>query len=252
MGDLHCGADSGLTPPAWISEKKQHFDLALRCWEFYETTLRLLQPIDVLIINGDLVEGKGRKNGGVELIETDLDRQAEMALDAIKIADAKTYVITRGTPYHVNSSDGSNLEYQISKLLKAEGADVHFGGHLFPEVNGHVFDVKHKIGQTSIPHGTSPLKRAWVSNALLAERGENPRADTIIRSHVHRFDYVGNARYLAMTLPALQTPFTRFGEDQCEGETDFGMASFDLNQNGQRKWLWHVIELVGKRDALKL
>lgn len=247
-GDFHCGHRVGLTPPAWIPSRKgfgYNEDLLFRQWDFFATEIEKLRPIDTAIINGDLIDGKGKRSGGVEQIEIDLNRQAEMAEDVIKFIDAKKVFITNGTPYHVD--DGAAVEEAIASNV---GATI--GGHLFLEIDGVVFDVKHKVGSSSVPHGRSTaIKRENLWNVLHSERNTNPKSDVILRSHVHYFDYTGNTTYLAMTLPALQGMGSKYGIEQCSGIVDFGFVHFDVT-DGDYTWQPHILQQQEKAQALKV
>ena len=248
-GDWHCGHRVGLTPPAWIPQKKgfeYNAEILLKQWEFFDSEIKKLGPIDILVINGDLVDGKGKRSGGVEQIEIDMSRQAEMAIDIINFIGATKVFITNGTPYHVDN-DGAAIEEQIAREV---GATIQ--GHLWLDIDGVMFDCKHKVGSSGIPHGRSTaVKKEHLWNLLWAEREVNPKSDVILRSHVHYFDFTGNSRYLAMTLPALQGLGSKYGVEQCSGVVDFGFVHFDVEE-GKYTWEPHILEMVGAVEAIKV
>ena len=118
---------------------------------------------------------------------------------------------------------------------------VTIGSHEWPEVNGRVFDVKHKVGSSGIPHGrmTSIMKEAlW--NTMWAENDAQPRGDIIIRSHVHYFGhfvkYRGNRDVHMATLPALQAMGTKYGSRQFSGTVDYGFSFVDISEEGTIQW----------------
>lgn len=246
ISDLHCGAQTGLTPPAFYTPHKQSFEVVSSTWSFFESVMASLGELDILVLNGDAVDGKGKRSGGVELIETDMDRQADIAIAILETLKFDRLVVIRGTPYHV-SNEGTNVEKKIADHFKAD-----YGGHLWLDVNGHIFDFKHKVSGSGVPTGVPPLRKEWVWNALWAERNVNPRADTLIRSHVHRFDFAGNGRHLSLTTPCLQAPGSIYGVDQCSGTVDYGLIHFDIDKNGRRKdWRWHLLEVVDKQEPIR-
>jgi hypothetical protein len=53
-----------------------------------------------------------------------------------------------------------------------------------------------------------------------------------VRSHVHYYNYCGDYNGLALTLPALQTSFTKFGKRRCIGTTDWGGVLIEV-ENGE-------------------
>ena len=194
ISDLHCGHVVGLTPPQWQQkltnndrwDKFAHLQREL--WDYFDNTQKLLQPIDVLIINGDLIDGTNPKNGGTELITSDRQYQAEMAAASIQAINAKHKIITYGTPYHAGETE--DIENQVAQLIDAD----KIGAHEWIDVNGVVFDCKHHIGSSSSPfgrHSAVAKDRMW--NLLWTEHEEQPKADIIIRSHVHYFNYCGGS-----------------------------------------------------------
>ncbi|MCP4410894.1 MAG: hypothetical protein GY807_24775 [Gammaproteobacteria bacterium] len=254
-GDLHCGHQVGLTPPAWQQKPADPDDykflsVHLRhkfhkiqdaCWKFWVSEITKLKPFHLAICNGDTIDGNGSRSGGVELIAPDRQEQADMAMKALSVVRAKNYCFTFGTPYHTGTEE--DFETRIAEWMDAQAwtNKVTIGSHEWPEVNGKVFDVKHKVGGSGIPHGraTAVIKEdLW--NAIWAENKAQPRADIIIRSHVHYFShymkYRGDSEVHMATLPALQAMGTKFGSRQCSGTVDYGFSFVDIGPKGEIKW----------------
>lgn len=238
VSDLHCGHVVGLTPPSYQSasgslEKFREMQKAV--WRYYSETLKTLQPIHLLIVNGDCIDGKGERSGGTELVEQDRTEQVQMAIECVEQTKAKNTVMTYGTPYHTGT-----LEDFERSIADAVGAKI--GSHEWVDVNGVVFDCKHKIGGSVIPHGryTAPARdRLW--NQLWSIDGQQPLADIIIRSHVHYYTYSGDADVLTITTPALQGYGSKFGARQCSGRVDIGLMSFVINSKGGYTWRSHIM-----------
>lgn len=230
IADLHCGHYVGLTPPAWqwpVRGTKPGYprDIALtqrKLWKEYAGTMSALQPIDLLIVNGDAIDGKGPKSGATEQITADRAVQCDMAVEAIQVAKAGAILMTYGTAYHVG--DEEDWEAEIARRVGAK-----IGSHEWPEVNGVIFDVKHFIGRSTIPHGRlTPVARDRIWNLLWEERGEQPKADILIRSHVHYFTGAFEANWFAIITPALQAAGTKFGARRMSNTVDLGMFHFDV------------------------
>lgn len=249
MGDLHCGHFAGLTPPAWQYRigigpdyMQQRGMMQRECWGWFERTVAALQPVDVLIVNGDLLDGKGSRAGGTEQITGSLDQQADMAAACIRAIKAGKVFCTHGTPYHV-SADGEDME-----ALAADRVGATIGGHEWVDVNGCVFDCKHKVGGSQIPHGRyTAIAREHLWNQLWAERDGAPRANVIIRSHVHYYDFCGSDDFLAMTLPALQGFGSKYGVRQCSGLVHYGLVHFDVQDDGSYTWMPHILKIRSAR-----
>lgn len=207
-------------------------------WDWYAATLAKLQPIDVLVVNGDAIDGKGERSGGTEQFEMDRHEQALIAARCIREAKAGKVYVIRGTPYHVGKDE------DFEDTVASEVGAAHVGYHDWIDCAGVVFDFKHKVSTSSIPHGrhTGPARSAlW--NALWAERGLQPRAQVFVRSHAHYFDYSGDARTLIIVTPALQGFGSKYGAAECEGTVDVGLVSFDC-QDGRYTWKAHLADLA--------
>ncbi|MFH0821260.1 MAG: hypothetical protein V2B18_00785 [Pseudomonadota bacterium] len=242
--DMHCGHRAGLTPPGWqyqaessdaeLAKFAKHQALT---WDFVTRKIDELKPIDILIVNGDLVEGKGEKSGATELIVADRQKQAEMAAECIKYVGAKNTIITYGTPYHGGVTE--DFENDVAKEVKAD----KIGGHEWLDVNGVVFDCKHRIASSSIPHGrhTAPARDVlWNFLWALEEEGQ-PKSDIFIRSHVHYFTYAGTNRYFVVTTPALLGWGCKYGTRICSGIINYGFLHFDVAGKGDWTWKAHIL-----------
>lgn len=256
LSDLHCGHRTGLTPPDWQDEiktdshtQRNKFAILQRAiWEFYIDTLKELKPIDVLFVNGDAIDGIGNRSGGTELITTDRSEQVDIAAECIKQVGARKIIMTYGTAYHTGEAE--DWELHVSLAVKAE----KIGSHEWINVNGLIFDLKHHIGSSSIPHGrhTAIAKdRFW--NQLWSINEEQPMADVIIRSHVHYHSFCGGPNWLAMTTPAMQAYGTKFGARRCSGKIDVGLLSFDIDKDGDYAWESHIAGILElKTETLDL
>jgi len=235
MSDLHCGHQSGLTPPDFQfreTEKNRRGKYAVmqrEMWDWYASSISRLGPIDTLVVNGDALDGKGEKSGSTELVTADPEEQVEMARLCIEQAQAQKVVMSYGTPYHV----GRETDYE-AMLAKQLNAEIH--SHPFVDAEGVIFDCKHKVSSSIIPYGrhTAPAReRMW--NILWNERGLQPKGRVFIRSHVHYFTFAGDQLGLVITTPALQGPGTKFGARMCSGTVDVGFLVFEC-EDGCYKW----------------
>jgi len=252
FSDSHCGHLVGLTSPQYqMTYTKQRgtwrdkaADLERESWNWFEKETNATGPFDVVIFNADMIDGRGERSGGTELITTNRITQVDMALDVLKQLKAKHYVLTYGTPYH--TGDKEDFEDIIADRLRdVKGVkSVKIGSHEWVDVNGCVFDVKHHIGSSQIPHGRyTALARDRLWNCLWSDHKEQPKGDVIIRSHVHYHVFCGEDDVLAMTTPALQAMGTKFGARKCSGRVNYGFVHFDVNPDGGYVWQAHLADL---------
>jgi hypothetical protein len=248
ISDLHCGHLAGLTPSKWqLSIRGDHdwdkFAILQReLWDNYTRVVRYLGNVDLLIVNGDLIDGRGERSGSTELITTDRHKQCDMAVAALNIIKTKNTVITYGTPYHTGEQE--DFEKDVAKEIGAS----KIGSHEWIDVNGVIFDCKHHVSSSNNPYNRSvsvAKDRLW--NVLWAEHEEQPKADIIIRSHVHYHEYCGGSNWLAMTTPSLQGMGSKFGSRKCSGHVDFGVIHFDVDSDGSYTWQSHILRIPSQK-----
>jgi len=237
ISDMHCGHRAGLTPPSWQCKNEaghvwqKFLQVQEECWKLYIAEVKKLKPVHLLIVNGDCIDGRGEKSGGVELITGDRQEQCDMAVECIKVWNAEHVAMTRGTNYHV----GAEEEWE-DRIARDVGAKI--GDHEWIDVNGFVWDVKHHIGSSQVPHGRgTSLARDVLWNQLWANAGEQPRGDFLVRSHCHywegQYRMLGGKRVEAVITPALQAMGTRFGARRCSGSVHWGLLAFDISSEGK-------------------
>lgn len=237
VSDLHCGHDVGFTPPAY---NPRYDEPELRAASEYRDTLYNIVmksmyaegPFDYCVANADLIDGKGKRSGSTEIMETDRHEQAKMAAAALEAMPVTGgYYLTYGTPYHTGLEE--DFEDTVADRL---GVRKPYSS-LDLEINGVVFNFKHKIGGSQVPHGRgTSILRAKLWNQLWAERGEYPKAFYVIRSHVHYHQFAGDSRSTGIITPALQGYGSKFGARQMDGTIDFGYMIFTINSKGQSSW----------------
>lgn len=241
---MHCGHMVGLTHP---SDNPQYDDdyhaeasrYRALVWGWAWGKIRALKKIDLLIHNGDAIDGKGSKSGGTEQIVMDRHEQAKMAANILKRINAKEIRLTYGTGYHTgNFEDYEDVVAQLVGCPKPSG-------ELNIEVNGVIFNAKHKAGGSQIPHGrmTAQLRdKMW--NTLWAARGEYPESDIQIRSHNHYFKYGGDADSFIVATPALQGyGWNKYGTRIMSGTVDYGFVWFDVYEDGRYSFKWEILRM---------
>jgi hypothetical protein len=248
VSDLHCGHRAGLTHPDHWVKGSAYFEQQKKTWNFFEEGVKSLGKIDILVCNGDAIDGKGDKSGGTEQIETDRGKQVDIAEKCLKWINAGENRFIYGTPYHTGIEE--DWERELALRLKSE-----IRGHDFFEVNGVKFDVKHKIGSSTIPHGRyTPIAKEKLWNTIWADRGGQVKADITIRSHVHYYLTSGNANWTGIVTPALQGFGSKYGVRQCSGTVDYGFIWIDIYPDGSKSigvmiMDYEVVELNGTFES---
>ena len=252
VSDYHCGHRAGLTPPAYqqrpvgkSSVKRNKFgDMQRENWKAYKKLLKKYEPFDMMFHLGDAIDGTGGRSGGTELITSSLEEQVDMATDVcntVRLHANKGFKIfgVYGTPYHCASGDGDDWDSVLAKNAGWES----IGSHDFVDVNGCVFDLKHKVGGSTIPHGRhTAMAKEKLWNQLWAINGGQPDATVLLRGHVHYHSFCGTPGSIAMTLPALQGAGSKYGGRQCSGTVDWGVTVFDVDSKGQFDWTCDTVK----------
>ena len=241
IADLHVGSYAGLCPPdCFISvrrDKKIH-DAQEEAYTCYEEFAKANQGIDILLINGDCIDGKGKKSGGNELWTSDLLEQASAAADLIRMFKPGVIRMSHGTNYHVAAESGERLEKVIADQLEA-----HISNRKFMQIGGCIVDMRHFVGSSTIPHArATAVAREAMWDAMLHERGKFPKVDVICRSHTHYHVHTGDVRYTGFVTPCLQLPYTEFGGTKCSGDIDWGMIKFHA-EGGKFSWEPYIVNL---------
>lgn len=251
ISDLHCGHIVGLTPAGWDADVphaqlQKAYKMRRAIWNWYAATLKKLQPIDILIVNGDCIDGRNEGQGGTELLHVDRTDQGKMAAHCILEARAKIIVMSYGTGYHTGVGD--EFERPIADKVGAK----KLGSVDNISVNGVVVNYRHYVGASQVPHTRyTALGREMLWNTLWAERGEYPKANIIIRSHVHYFAYVGGPDHLVVSTPGLEGYGGKYGARLLSGIVDIGMIYFDIEKSGKWDWGWELKKLP-KTEAIEL
>lgn len=250
IADPHCGHLVGLTPPEFspppINERaKKFWRVRKELWEFFQESVDEFRPYDSLIVNGDAIEGKGERSGGTELITSDRKGQVDIAKAVIEFIKAPKVRIVYGTPAHVGREE--DWEDVLDAMLKF--SDI--GAHEWFEINGKVFDVKHKVGSSQIPHGRlTPIAREILWNREWSSRGEQPKADVLLRAHNHYYEHCDHDDCLGFNMPCLQGFGSKYGSRECSGTIDMGILVFDVYDSGEIQW--KVRKLRGKSQRAKV
>lgn len=217
MADLHCGHLTGLTPPEHMSDDTRATQEPL--WKWYVDTLAKIGPVDALVVNGDMVDGEGKKET-LGHLTTDTMKQAGMAAECIGKVKAERVFLTYGTPFHTVGS--FSYEEAVAEKLNQTVEDS-----VMVDMQGVKFNFRHACGRSDIPYGqgTQTFKEA-ILDVLRADAGEYESADVTVRAHVHYYCRMEVGKRSALTLPCLQIPESVYGRKCRHAYYDIGMVLF--------------------------
>lgn len=238
ISDTHCGHAAGLTPPDFDTRPPEGFGSKSyslwqdrrHAWRWYSKLCAELKP-DALLVNGDAIDGDGKRTKRVEYVTLDIQTQCDMAEACIKETGAPRIFMSYGSPYHVGVTQ--NEENRIARAVDAEEIGykgwIHLGGK-------KKISYRHHIGRSTIPHGraTSIFKSAYWDK-IWAIRKEYPDVELVIRSHVHYYIEAYDSLLGCIITPALQGYGSGYGAGLVDGVVDFGIVWIDVNEKAD-KW----------------
>ena len=196
-GDYHSGHRLGLTPPRLVAPE---FEPILgKLWAWRAKELAAVGKVDIHILDGDLVDGPGFK-GSMAHLTTNMDEQAEMAIEAVEMVKAKHRFFTYGSDYHVVQH--ANTEARIARHFGSEIRDT-----VLLKAGGKRFNFRHFVGRSDIERGQFTQDARELTRALIREALDGEEAADIFgRSHVHYWSRVDVKDRTVYTSPAWQLP----------------------------------------------
>ena len=208
LSDLHVGSLWGLWPPDFEADDprgdnrlkfvQNHTQKQL--WKHWKTMADKVKP-EIIIFNGDLIDGQQRRSVGREVVTSRIEMQVAACTDIIRTLPEAPMYFTQGTDYH-EMPDGSAAEYYIAKELGGE-----FGDDLLIDECGIRMHVGHAIStsQSSWQYWTTALARDLLLLALHSADQKYGHVDVAVRSHRHNFCGAIFKNQIGVITPAWQT-----------------------------------------------
>ncbi len=234
ISDIHCGSPTGLCLPEFTDTDHGMRYVAnavqMHLWDKWCEMRRKMGHLDILICNGDLVEGVNRKEFGKGVLTTNMHAQAYLAATLLKMIDADEIYVTQGSKYHTGETSGDQMVCQM-----VDG--IWLGLHKFLSVGGITLHVRHKIGHSSTPYSrcTSQRKEALVN------RIDGSNVDIYIRSHTHHFNFSGDGNDITINTPCWKglDDFINQGSQEMP---DNGYVIIEID-NANYKWDYNIFKI---------
>ena len=225
INDLHAGSKYAAIPEGW---KMKDGLIAPTCeanhwlYECYIDWAKEFKKPDILVVNGDAVDGHQHLNYGAEVWSTDGYDQYLLAKHLIELYDAKELYVVFGTPYHVAWA-GTPVEQFIAESLHAKGC----GWSVVQEWLGRkcVFSHHISVSASNWQYRTTPLARELVMDRL--EWGTES-AQLAVYSHAHYFCAVQFSDSLAIISPGFQGQTPYMARKMPRVRSKIGMIAIEL------------------------
>lgn len=218
ISDPHCGHIGGYVP------KSYRQDIYPRQEEYsgwIDENINAFKPYDLCICGGDMVDGKGKKSGGTELLSSDMSVQSDMAVELLRLVNAPKVYMAMGTDYHVGS------EEQWESIIAQKIGAICCEEEVMVDVAGKIIDVKHHTGKSSTPYTT---QNATLKHGIW-QTLKGYKIDILARGHIHEFSLTLKNGQFVITLPGMQYD-SRYGKKICNGYIDYGFLIVDIKANG--------------------
>jgi hypothetical protein len=203
IGDLHCGSHYGLWPVEDLPGGKR--GTKYKGIRYLNTCFADMvdkwPDLDLLILMGDLIDGKQRKSSGCGIFTSNLNEQVNGAIETLRplTAKAKKIIRVHGTPYHEEFDDClSSLDKSLGVSRAEQIMNVNVGGHILNVAH-------HPIGGSTLYMGTAVDKETIWSNVAFAEKTV-PHARWIVRAHKHCWIHQETRHKDVCILPCFELP----------------------------------------------
>lgn len=238
LSDSHIGHIKGYLPANAYTKKGQRVPQNPLQRKMHRETIRYLKEIgevDILILLGDLCEGKQVRTAGIELHDADTDTMVKWAIEAIlewcSYLKPKVIVMVKGTDYHTTVGIGGDLDYQVANIL-SQIYKVYYGVELYLKIGQLIWYLRHYYPTVSV-NRMMPLEKLFRFRARDFASGRlKVIADVMgfAHIHLHLFSKIEQRTYM-FTAPALKGKDNYMKSRGYGWEPDLGVLS--LKQTGK-------------------
>ena len=212
VADLHCGSRSAICQfKNKVGDGQYEASKAQQAlFDGWQQLAKDWKEPDALVVCGDAIEGKARKDSGVPTWTTSFFEQCLCAANLLDMFKPKSIYIIRGSGYHVDNN-GDPVEEVLAQMMAKAGMPVKRGGNgdelsadeLFLRVRGETtFHFAHRVSTGTSWYRATPLAKEMVIGLLNATH--KYKANITVRAHTHYFVGVEHTSQKGYILPCWQ------------------------------------------------
>lgn len=190
------------------------------------------QPTDIMVLNGEPIDGANNKSGGTGVWTTNVMEQLNDAERLMRMHSWRELLMTRGSRYHVAVNNMAHEEVlartlgatpysgMFSEAMGKQLENKHFkldydkygqytDNYLWFVIGGKRFSVCHHIGYNKVElYRTSALSKETAVMKFAEGRWypEGESVNVIVRSHVHYYVEIRYVNQIAFTTPCWKLP----------------------------------------------
>ena len=190
FSDLHLGSNYAVWPKGFKYEDKKNGEvdtwninnLQKELWRVFTYMVKKAETCDIIIANGDLIDGPQQKGWGKGVKTPDIAVQIAACEYMLKMLPDIPIYFTQGTEYH--SGGAMPAEQQIAKDL---GFEDNYGDDLCIDECGIRTYACHNVPTTKSVwmYRPTPLARDLMLLALSSAPDQYGQVDLMVRSHAH-------------------------------------------------------------------
>lgn len=178
LGDTHFGSRWAVADPADTPRYCPGKEIQKRLFERWQAGAENEGRFDAMVLDGDAVDGQGRKDGGSKQWTADIDEQIAHGARLLKMWQCKRYFVLGGSGYHVNIGDtGVSAEELLARAIGAEAyphqdyipaaQQRRCGPHWFLTFDKVTVHCAHHVSVSRVFHyASTPLAREMMNAKL--------------------------------------------------------------------------------------
>lgn len=235
ISDTHCGAVSGLLPPNYYNKDRdihlQQTRVQEFLWDFWKAMCSEVGHVDIVICNGDIIDGCNRHSQGKDVLISDIMVQCDIACQLLHMIDADKFIFTQGSGYHVN--DNPSADEMICKMMGGEWYSW-FGDILIDNIR---INIQHETSFSKDPSGRFNSQRKDANQLKL----QGDESDIYIRSHTHYFAYSGDSNSMTVVTPCWKG-MDGFVSKKSQMRPDNGYVLFNI-EGSNYSWDYNIFKI---------
>ena len=222
---------------------------------YYDSIDNLITKPDIMVINGEPIDGSNPKSLGESCWSTNHFDQMNDAEILVKMVPHKKLYLVRGSGYHV-TRESTNFEKIFGKKIGAEKYKSVLGNQTYTdfEATFKVFDkhihFTHHVGYSGWwQYRTTPIARELVKMHF-NHQANGFHTDLLIRSHVHYYVEVRFPNSIGLSTPAWKFPDGWMYRQGVPELPTIGNIEIIVEPNGKIVVEPHLIEINWKKPVI--
>lgn len=242
LGDLHGGSNVGMSTDEMYNEDgnliHQNSVQKAISKQFYKM-IDDVGRVDLLVLNGDMVEGVNYAEDGVGNWTNDMDIQVANISDVIKDIKFRRCVGTTGSRYHTGSNP-TNDKRVVERV----------GGTYMKEISNTINGVRIYATHKAMCHKNKQTRPSAITMSMVASEINSMdfgKCDIIVHNHTHQYAAVDLGKCIGFLGPCYKgrDDFAIKSVSPLSFNPSIGYILVDIDTDGTFSWYKDIITLKG-------